>query len=110
MEIGVLFTRGYYDCDDAREQEIREIADELYRRVDWPWLQVRSPLISMGWYPETGFIEHDWEGYNEAMLVYILALGSPTHPNEPDAWAAWTSPYDRGGDRKSTRPNSRPSR
>lgn len=96
MMMGVLFTRGYYDGDDAREQEIREIADELYRRVEWPWLQVRSPLISMGWYPETGFIEHDWEGYNEAMLVYILALGSPTHPIEPDAWAAWTSTYDRG--------------
>src|SRR3546814_7872888 len=41
MMLGVLFTRGYYDGDDAREQEIREIADELYRRVDWPWLQVR---------------------------------------------------------------------
>jgi hypothetical protein len=96
MMMGVLFARGYYDRDDPREQAIREIADELYRRVEWPWLQVRSPLISMGWYPETGFIEHDWEGYNEAMLVYILALGSPTHPIEPDAWAAWTSTYDRG--------------
>jgi len=95
MMMGVLFARGYYDRDDAREQQIREIADELYRRVEWPWLQVRPPLISMGWYPETGFIEHDWEGYNEAMLVYILALGSPTHPIEPDAWAAWTSTYDR---------------
>ncbi|MDN5782569.1 MAG: hypothetical protein L0H23_11220, partial [Luteimonas sp.] len=94
MMMGVLFTRGYYDRDDPREQEIREIADELYRRVEWPWLQVRPPLISMGWYPEAGFIEHDWTGYNEAMLVYILALGSPTHPIEPDAWAAWASTYD----------------
>ena len=96
MMMGVLFARGYYDRDDPREQQIREIADELYRRVEWPWLQVRPPLISMGWYPETGFIEHDWQGYNEAMLVYILALGSPTHPIEPNAWAAWTSTYDRG--------------
>ena len=96
MMMGVLFARGYYDRDDPREQQIREVADELYRRIEWPWLQVRAPLISMGWYPETGFIEHDWQGYNEAMLVYILALGSPTHPIEPDAWAAWTSTYDRG--------------
>jgi hypothetical protein len=95
MMMGVLFVRGYYDRDDPREKAIREIADELYRRVEWPWLQVRPPLVSMGWYPETAFIEHDWEGYNEAMLVYILALGSPTHPIEPDAWAAWTSTYDR---------------
>src|SRR3546814_13692624 len=32
---------------------------------------------------------------SDLMLVYILALGSPTHPIEPDAWAAWTSTYDR---------------
>ena len=57
-------------------------------------LQVRPPLVSMGWYPERGFIEHDWTGYDEAMLVYILALGSPTHPVEPEAWEAWTRTYD----------------
>src|SRR5690606_28242845 len=63
-------------------------------RVDWPWLQQRAPLISMGWYSGRGFITHDWKGYNEAMLVYVLALGSPTHPVEPDAWEAWTRSYD----------------
>lgn len=95
LMMGVLFAQSYYTGDDPREKAIREIADELYRRVEWPWLQVRPPLISMGWYPETGFIEHDWAGYNEAMMVYILALGSPTHPIEPEAWQAWTSTYDR---------------
>ncbi len=94
LMMGVLFAQQYYDRDDSREQEIRQIADELYRNVEWPWLQVRPPLISMGWYPESGFIEHDWTGYDEAMLVYILALGSPTHPVEPDAWEAWTRTYD----------------
>ncbi|REN13217.1 hypothetical protein DSI35_07170, partial [Mycobacterium tuberculosis] len=77
-----------------REKEIREIADTLYKRVDWPWLQQRAPLISMGWFPESGFIDHDWMGYNEAMMVYILALGSPTHPVSPDAWTVWTRTYD----------------
>lgn len=94
MMLGVLFAQQYYDADDPREQRIREVADELYRRIEWPWLQVRPPLISMGWYPEQGFIEHDWTGYDEAMLVYILALGSPTHPVEPEAWEAWTRTYD----------------
>ena len=94
MMLGVLFAQSYYDGDDPREQRIREVADELYRRIEWPWLQVRPPLVSMGWYPESGFIEHDWSGYDEAMLVYILALGSPTHPVEPEAWTAWTRTYD----------------
>ena len=95
LMMGVLFAQEYYDGDDAREKAIREIADTLYKRVDWTWLQKRPPLVAMGWYPENGFIDHDWAGYNEAMMVYILALGSPTHPVEPDAWQAWTSTYDR---------------
>ena len=92
---GVLFAQSYYDRDSPLEGEIRDLADQLYRNVEWPWLQKRSPLISMGWVPEDGIIKHDWVGYNEAMLVYVLALGSPTHPVEPDAWTAWTQTYSR---------------
>lgn len=91
---GVLFAQSYYDGDDPREVQIRELADQIYRRVDWTWFQQRKPLVSMGWHPERGFIDHDWKGYNEAMLLYVLALGSPTHPVGPEAWQAWTSTYD----------------
>ncbi|MDR2872604.1 MAG: hypothetical protein LBV45_08850 [Xanthomonadaceae bacterium] len=93
LMMGVLFAQSYYDGDDPREREIRRIADTLYRRVEWTWLQRRGPLISMGWFPESGFIEHDWMGYNEAMMLYILALGSPTYPVSPDAWTVWTRTY-----------------
>ena len=91
---GVLFCQTWFDDDSADEQEIRQLAETIFTRVDWPWLQQRGALISMGWYPERGFIDHDWRGYNEAMLVYILALGSPTHPVGPDAWREWTATYD----------------
>ncbi|MCW0366056.1 hypothetical protein NB717_001259 [Xanthomonas sacchari] len=94
LMMGVLFAQSYYDGDDPREKEIREIADTLYRRVDWTWLQQRDPLISMGWFPESGFISHDWMGYNEAMMLYVLALGSPTHAVSPDAWTVWTRTYN----------------
>jgi hypothetical protein len=87
---GVLFAQSYYDRDTPREKEIRQLADMLYKRVDWPWMQARPPLVSMGWTPGGKFIPHDWEGYNEANLLYILALGSPTHPLKPEAWQAWT--------------------
>lgn len=93
---GVLFAQSYFTGDDPREKEIRERADRIYKRVDWPKMQERKPLLSMGWTPEGGMINHDWRGYNEAMLLYILALGSPTHPLKPDAWHAWTATYDEG--------------
>ncbi|MCT8355913.1 hypothetical protein NLA05_06165 [Xanthomonas citri pv. anacardii] len=94
LMMGVLFTQSYYDGEDPRAKEIRQIADTLYKRVDWRWLQQRAPLISMGWFPESGFINHDWMGYNEAMMLYILALGSPTHGVDPDAWTSWTRTYN----------------
>ena len=93
LMMGVLFAREYYDRDEPREKQIRELADALYKRVDWTWLQQRPPLISMGWFPESGFITHDWMGYNEAMMLYVLALGSPTHAVSPDAWTVWTRTY-----------------
>lgn len=92
---GVLFDAGYFDRDDPQEREIRALADRLYRAVDWKWAQVRAPLVSMGWTPGGKFIPYDWEGYDEAMLLYVLALGSPTHAVQPDAWTAWTRTYDR---------------
>lgn len=92
---GVLFAQSYFKGEDAEEAEIRRLAEIIYRRVDWTWMQVRDPLISMGWYPGKGFIRHDWKGYNEAMLVYLLALGSPTHPIKKKAWPAWTKGYGR---------------
>lgn len=91
---GVLFAQCYFDGPGADEFEIRSLADSLYRRVNWQWAQNHSPLISLGWMPEDGFLKHDWVGYNEAMLVYILALGSPTYPVESEAWTGWTDHYE----------------
>jgi hypothetical protein len=64
--------------------------------VDWPWALVRPPAIVHGWSPEEGFLPYDWGGYNEAMIVYLLALGSPTRPVDPSAWNGWTSGYRWG--------------
>jgi len=90
---GVLFDQSYFDRDTPVEKQIRDLADMLYRRVDWTWMQTDPPLLSMGWTPEAGFIPHNWQGYNEAMILYIEALGSPTHPLPKDAWAAWSASY-----------------
>jgi hypothetical protein len=95
---GVLHARAFFDGPGAGEAEVRRLAEAIYGRVDWRWAQAAEGgrgAISHGWHPETGFIRWDWKGYNEAMLVYLLALGSPTHAVGADAWAAWTSTYGR---------------
>ena len=90
---GVLLCQSYFDRNSASEAEIRDLAEKIYSRVDWVWAQNRAPAISHGWRPETGFLRFDWRGYNEAMLVYILALGSPTHAVEDGAWQEWMKTY-----------------
>jgi hypothetical protein len=88
---GALFSQSYFDRDDATETAIRSAAETLYERVEWDWEVVRPRLVSMGWSPEQGFHTWDWHGYNEAMIVLLLALGSPTHPVDPAVWTQYHS-------------------
>jgi hypothetical protein len=91
---GALFCQSYFDRPE--EQEIRQLAETLYRRADWQWARPEPPRVAMGWHPEKGFIDYEWMGLNEAMILYVLALGSPTHPIDPSDWEAWTSTYKWG--------------
>ncbi len=91
---GMLCAAQYFDSDEADERELRELAHALYARVDWAWALGRSKTIGHGWRPESGFLRYRWEGYDEAMLLYLLALGSPTHPVPASAWAAWCASYE----------------
>ncbi len=92
---GMLYAQSYFDGADADESEIRQAVEAIYSRIEWPWFLVRSPAISMSWHPESGFSDYDYRGYGEAMILYVLALGSPTHPVTPEAWTAWTSGYKK---------------
>ena len=100
---GMLFCREYYDRPTPVESEIRALADSIYYRMDWDWARDGEASLSMGWRPdpaphqnERGFITSRWIGYNEAMLLYVLAVGSPTHPIPGTSWSAWTSGYRWG--------------
>ncbi len=90
---GALAAGAYFDSDASEECEICALADALYRRVDWNWARNGGLTVTHGWRPETDFIAYRWEGYDEALLLYILGLGSPTHPLPPDSYAAWSSTY-----------------
>lgn len=91
---GMLFAAQYYDRGDPAEAEIRRLAKTINDRVDWPWMLGKGPFMSMGWTPEKGFITSQWDRYNEATLLYLLALGSPTHPIDPAVWTRWTANFD----------------
>jgi hypothetical protein len=93
---GALFTQGYFDASTPVEGSIRAYADSLYRRVDWTWAQNYPPAITLGWAPDSGFMPYDWRGYNEAMILYVLALGSPTHPVGPEVWGEYERTYHWG--------------
>jgi hypothetical protein len=90
---GALAAARFFDRDDAGERELRALADALYRRADWRWALDGGARIVHGWKPERGFLRYRWDGYNEALLLYLLALGSPTSPIPPECYDAWLSTY-----------------
>ncbi|MBU1369968.1 MAG: Tat pathway signal protein [Bacteroidetes bacterium] len=91
---GILTTQSYFDGDNPIEQQIRELADSLFLRVEWNWMMNDAETMSMGWKPESGFLDAQWKGYNEAMILLLMAMGSPTHPIAANSWQAWTASYD----------------
>jgi hypothetical protein len=90
---GVLVAAAYFTGPGAAETELRRLADGLYRRVDWRWAQRDGSAVVHGWKPEGGFLNYGWEGYSEAILLYVLGLGSPTHPLTESSFQAWTVTY-----------------
>jgi hypothetical protein len=90
---GVLVAAQFFDQDNPEETRIRGIADRLYRRVEWSWAQAGGTTFTQGWKPECGFLHYGWEGYNEATLLYVLGLGSPTFPIDIHGYDAWRITY-----------------
>lgn len=90
---GALTTMMYFEGDGEGEKEIRQLVAFLYERINWTWAMNEGPTVSHGWKPGCGFLRYGWGGYSEATLLYILGLGSPTHPLPPESYSAWTSTY-----------------
>jgi hypothetical protein len=90
---GALTAGLYFDGGQLAEQEIRILAEALYCRADWQWAQNNGATVTHGWKPESGFLPFRWEGYDEALLLYVLGLGSPTYPLSEKSYTAWTLTY-----------------
>ncbi|MET3133557.1 hypothetical protein AAKU55_003847 [Oxalobacteraceae bacterium GrIS 1.11] len=91
---GMLTAAAYFQGADEDEAQVRQLAEQLYRRVDWHWMLAGAPLLCHGWKPESGFLPWHWEGYDEALILYVLALGAPDMPIAPANYAAWCASYE----------------
>ena len=79
---GLLAARQYFDRDTSAEREIRETITRLWHEAEWDWYR-RDPdseVLYWHWSPDHGFhISHPLIGWNETLIVYLLAIASPTH-------------------------------
>ena len=81
---GILSCRQHFE-----NSEIRDLAREIFDRVDWTWLSEDTTLLPHGWLPEAGFLPYRWDYYSELMMMYLLGMGSSSHPLKPQTWDAW---------------------
>jgi len=93
---GILYSKQYFDGTNTDETTIRTMADAIFNRIDWNWMAQGTDVLSMGWFPTSGFIPNNWIGYNEGMILYCLGLGTATNPLPASAWSQWTSGYTWG--------------
>jgi|HubBroStandDraft_5_1064220.scaffolds.fasta_scaffold08377_3 hypothetical protein len=91
---GVLTAAQYF----ASDSEIPKLAAEIYNRVDFQWMLNGDPLLlSHGWVRGKGFLKYRWDTFCELAVLYVLAIGSPTHPIPPESWYAWSRPFYQYG-------------
>lgn len=89
---GVLTCRQHF-----RNPQIIRLARDIFNRVEWTWLSEDTTLLPHGWSPEGGFLPYRWDLYSELMMMYLLGMGSSSHPLPADVWTAWkrqTFEYD----------------
>jgi hypothetical protein len=99
MMQGLLAARQYFTRDTPAEKEIRETITRLWREVEWSWYRKTpdSEVLYWHWSPDAGFhISHPLIGWNEAHIIYLLAIASPTHPVPAElyhtGWAGTSEP------------------
>jgi hypothetical protein len=87
---GILTCRAYF-----KDPKITDLATQIYNRIDWPWMLNNGKTFALGWLPATGFLTPRWDHYAEMMMLYLLAIGSTTHPIDPSCWSSFSRPRIR---------------
>ena len=86
---GALVAGQYFE-----ETEVQQLANTLYENVEWDWMMSTGSVPRMGWLPERGFLREAWDHFDESLILYVLALGSPTHPIPASTWDSWRRPVN----------------
>jgi hypothetical protein len=84
---GILTCRQHF-----QDQQIADMATQLYQQVNWPWMLNGGTTFSQGWTPESGFLTTRWDTYSELMMLYLLAIGSTVNPVPASSWNAFSRP------------------
>jgi hypothetical protein len=96
---GLLAARQYFNRDTPAEREIRETVTRFWREVEWDWYRQSpdSDVLFWHWSPDHAFhIHHPLIGWNETMIIYLLAIASPTHPVPASLWhTGWAGQSER---------------
>lgn len=90
---GALVAGQYFEGSD-----VQELADRLYENVQWDWMLGGRDMLRMGWRPESGFLSASWDHFDESLVLYVLAIGSPTHPIPASTWRSWDRPVNAAGE------------
>ena len=85
---GLLAVRQYFVDGNEEEKILAADIDTLWREVEWNWFTKGGEnVIYWHWSPEYGWeMNFPVEGYNECLILYILAASSPTYPVQPEAY------------------------
>lgn len=87
---GLLTVQQYFNLDNPTENAIRQKITKIWEEVEWDWYLKSTNCLYWHWSPE-----HEWAmnmkitGWNEALIIYVLAASSPTHPVSKEV-------YDQG--------------
>ena len=89
MDTAILLCGVLTCCRFFHHDEIAGLSYSIFNRVDWTWLSEDTSLLPHGWMPEVGFLPYRWDGYSELMMMYLVELGSSSHPLPAETWNAW---------------------
>lgn len=97
---GIIFARNYFDEDNKTEKSIRDLSGIILKKADWGFFTLPSShkwpsSICLGWTPEDGYHDWGWHGYNEALILYIIAAGLGME-NAEQGYQTWLSSYKWG--------------
>lgn len=97
---GLLTARQFFDENTSEEITLRKNITELWEAVEWDWhTKNNENVLFWHWSPTYNWeMNHQIHGWNEALITYILAAASPTHPIKKEV-------YDNGWARKGAMKN-----